>query len=187
MQLEVRAMDAEKLTIGGRAIVFNSMSENLGWFREIIKPEAMNGVLERSTDVVALFNHDVNMILGRTTSSTLRLLLTDDGLDYEVDLPETRKDVYESIARGDVRQSSFGFTIAPKGEEWEQDEEGKNVRNITQIQRLYDVSPVTYPAYGDTSVAKRSFEEWVEASKEENHEAFHAWLDREERIREMFF
>lgn len=162
---EVRAeTDGDNSTIIGYGSVFNKRSENLGGFREIIAPGAFDGVLE--DDVRALFNHDANIILGRSTNNTLSLSVDDEGLRYEIDAPSTQyvKDVVIApMQRGDVRESSFHFRVARDGDTWEEDEEGVVIRTVHRIQRLFDVSPVTYPAYPDAAAAMRSMTAWKEA------------------------
>jgi len=149
-----------KVTIYGYAAVFNRLSAPMSGFREVIAPGAFDGCL--CDDIRALFNHDNNVVLGRTSSNTLRITQDATGLRYEVDLPDTHaaRDLATSIARGDVSQSSFAFSLAPKGDRWEKNGEGVQVRTITKVARLYDVSPVTYPAYPDATVAMRSLEHW---------------------------
>lgn len=146
--------------IRGHAAVFNRLSENLGGFREIIAPGAFDDVLE--DDVRALIGHNDVLILGRSTAGTLRIGVDAEGLTYEIDPPDTTyaRDLLVSMERGDVRESSFGFRVARGGEVWDEDEDGLLVRTITKFARLYDVSPVTFPAYPDTDVAKRSLEEF---------------------------
>lgn len=163
---EVRAISDETsgvTIIRGSAAVFNSLSENLGGFREIILPGAFDSCL--NNDVRALFNHDANFILGRTTSGTLTLSQTDEGLIYEIKAPDTQtvKDmVLSPLARGDLSQSSFQFVIASDGERWYKDEEGRVIREISKCSRLFDVGPVTFPAYPDTTSAKRSMDAFLE-------------------------
>jgi HK97 family phage prohead protease len=143
----------------GIAAMFNSISEDLGGFREQIAPGAFKSALAGS-DVRALFNHDPSMILGRTASGTLRLTETDQGLEFECDVPDTSyaRDLTESMKRRDVNQCSFGFTVANGGDTWQKDDAGQWIRTIHVVSRLYDVSPVTYPAYPETSCAMRSLE-----------------------------
>jgi len=164
---EVRAIRNEKgeVLVRGYALKFNTLSENLGGFRETIATGAADAVL--ADDVRALRDHTSHMILGRTKSGTCRIGVDGVGLWYEYDSPDTTyaRDLLVSIDRGDVDQSSFQFTIAPKGEEWHEDENGVLIRTITKLGRLYDVSPVTFPAYVDTTVAKRSLESFQEANK----------------------
>ena len=73
----------------------------------------------------------------------------------------------ESISRGDISQSSFGFIVGE--DEWEKTEEG-NLRTITKVERLYDVSPVTYPAYPETNAAVRSMDNWAKEVQKKNNE-----------------
>jgi len=157
--IETRAVDGKDTKVlVGYAAVFNSDSEKLGgWFIERILPGAFNEVL--GDDVRALFNHDPNLILGRSTSGTLRLSVDQEGLRYEIDLPDTQtaRDLEKSIERGDVSQSSFAFQV---GEDKWVNEGDDEIREIIRFNRLFDVSPVTYPAYPDTTVAKRSHEVW---------------------------
>ncbi len=153
--VEVRAEHGD--TIVGLAAIFNTLSENLGGFREQIKPGAFDNA--DMSDVRGLFNHDPNLVLGRTTTDTLELEVTSKGLRYEIKLPDTqtiRDLVLEPIKRGDVDQSSFGFIVAPGGSSFDEDEEGRLIRTITEFQRIFDVSPVTFPAYQDTTVGEAS-------------------------------
>jgi len=164
--LELR-MDGDKPTVVGYGAVFNSMSNDLGGFREFISPKAFEGRLE--DDVRFLVNHDANLILARTTNGTLRLSVDEKGLRYEADLPNTStaRDLMELLKNGTISQSSFAFTV--EEDSWEV-KDGMNIRTIDKVSQLYDVSSVTYPAYNQASsaVALRSLEEWK--SKEENIE-----------------
>tara|TARA_R110002020_G_scaffold460224_1_gene678632 strand:+ start:454 stop:1071 length:618 start_codon:yes stop_codon:yes gene_type:complete len=168
--IETRMEEGETMNVVGHASVYNTMSEDLGGFREIIAPGAFDDVLEN--DVRALINHDGNLILARTTSGTLKLSTDEKGLKYEFDMPETSygKDLAISMKRGDVTQSSFAFTV--ENDNWET-KDGMDVRTITKVKRLFDVSPVTYPAYPDADdlvIAKRSlsvYKEKQERLKEE--------------------
>lgn len=155
-EIEVRN-EGDKNTVRGYAAVFNSESNDLGGFIEVIQPGAFDDVLD--DDVRALIDHRSELILGRTKSGTLRIGVDEKGLYYEYDSPNTTyaNDLLESMKRGDVSQSSFGFMVARDGSKWE--EKGDyTYRTITKVSRLYDVSPVTYPAYPDTSVAARSLD-----------------------------
>lgn len=141
-------------TLRGHAATFNDVY-SLGMFEERIAPGAFDEVLD--DDVRALFNHDSNHVLGRTKSGTLRLSVDERGLFTEIDLPESAANLREAIERGDIDQMSFGFTVA--GDEWETNEDtGRELRTITKIGRLFDVSPVTFPANPNTDVALRSRE-----------------------------
>lgn len=171
-QVELRSADgeADKPRIRGYAAVFNRESENLGTekyqFHEVIEPGAFSDVL--LDDVRALLNHDPNMILARSKAGegTLRIGQDDTGLWYEFDAPDTQagRDLLESLRRGDIDQSSFSFTVRKDGQKWEEKQEGDGPtftkRTITKVARLFDVSPVTYPAYPDATVALRSLQDF---------------------------
>jgi HK97 family phage prohead protease len=109
-------------------------------------------------DVVALFNHDMNMVLARTSSGTLKLNVTGNAMEYEFEAPNTTlgNDLLEMVKRGDVYQSSFAFTV--EAEDWQERSGMKPKRVIRSIKKVYDVSPVTYPANPDTMVAKRGYD-----------------------------
>lgn len=153
-ELRVQGEEAPKLT--GYAAVFNSFSEDLGGFREIIMPGAFADAIG-SDDIRALWNHDPNYVLGRNRSGTLTLAEDDHGLRIDVTPPDTQwaRDLMVSIGRGDVTQMSFGFAV--DRDRWEK-QEGRDVR-ILEAVRLYDVSPVTYPAYPATEVQSRAIYE----------------------------
>ena len=151
--------------IVGYAAVYNRLSLDLGGFRERILPGAFDKILSRQrnkADVVALFNHDNNIVLGRTSSGTLELSSDEKGLRYVVTPPASRQDVLELIARRDVRGSSFAFTVDRSGEKFTT-EDGRSVREIREVNGLFDVGPVLVPAYpaSSASVAMRSYEAWL--------------------------
>ena len=135
---------------------------------ERIMPGAFDRALRQNQDVAGLFNHDPNLVLGRTSAGTMALTKDSIGLRYEIELGDTSvsRDVQEYIRRGDVTGSSFSFTIPPGGDRWTrtQDEDGKyfEVREVHDVE-LYDVGPVTFPAYQGTSAAVRSAEDAAEA------------------------
>ena len=176
--LDLRAMheDESKRTVRGYAATFNSPSGDLGGFIEQIDSSAFDET--DMSDVRALFNHDQNYVLGRTVSGTLRLMKDEKGLAYEVDLPDTQlgRDMYESIKRGDISQSSFAFTI--EDDEFRM-EDGNVYRTIKKIKRLYDVAPVTFPAYEATSVMARAKEFFNIKNKTEDNSSTDAIKQRE--------
>ena len=156
---ELRADDVGgKPKLRGYAAVFNRWSEDLGWFRERIAPGAFANVL--GDDVRALFNHDSNYVLGRTKAGTLRLSEDERGLLVEIDAPTDGPLVglvVNPIRRGDINQMSFAFSMDGGAEEWDYSKDVPE-RTLKRVGRLYDVSPVTYPAYADTSIAARSLD-----------------------------
>lgn len=168
VEIEYRA-DGEKEPVAftGTAIVTGKRSKNLGGFVEQIDERALDEA--DMNDVVGLFNHDSNFLLGRTTSGTLTLKRNaTGGLDYRIAYDKEDPDhvrVMRKIQRGDVVGSSFAFRVAPGGDSWDLEETDTSslyVRTVTKISRIYDVSPVTDPAYADTSAAKRSLEHFQE-------------------------
>lgn len=158
-EIRMDLAQSEKPVMRGVAAVFNSMSEDLGGFREQIAPGAFKSALVNG-DVRALFNHEPNLILGRSTSGTLRLSETDQGLEFECDLPDTSyaRDLSSCMKRGDINQCSFGFNVDSGGDTWQKDAAGQWTRTIHVVSRLFDISAVTYPAYQDTACAMRSLE-----------------------------
>lgn len=150
----------------GYAARYQSLSVDLGGFREVLLPGAFDKVLNRQrskADVVFLFNHSADHLLGRTSSGTLRLASDEKGLRFENDPPDTQlsRDLQTLVRRGDLAGCSFAFTVDPaSGEAWSQDERGQTIRTIREVSGLYDCSLVTTPAYPSTTVAVRSLERW---------------------------
>tara|TARA_R100000541_G_scaffold27601_4_gene36893 strand:- start:1599 stop:2177 length:579 start_codon:yes stop_codon:yes gene_type:complete len=163
--LEVRQFDCKELrsslnekgenVVVGYAAVFDQLSEDLGGFKEKINQRAFDKVLEN--DVVALLNHDNNIVFGRTTSGTLKLSVDERGLISEITMPNTQaaKDTIELMKRGDISKMSFGFYVDK--DDWKESERGF-VREVKEVKRLTDVSLVTTPAYPQTSAAVRSLD-----------------------------
>jgi HK97 family phage prohead protease len=147
---EFRSDENGALIVSGYAAVFNSKSEDMGGWVEVIKPGAFSEALV-DCDCRALFNHDANQILGRTTNSTLVLSQDAKGLAYSISLPDTTaaRDLAKLVERGDISGSSFSFVIEPGTDEWVITDD-ETVRVLTTIKRLYDVGPVTFPAYPAT-------------------------------------
>lgn len=160
VEAELRAEgDPEKPVISGTAAVYNRWSEDLGGFREIIEPGFFEPVLKN--DVRALWNHNTDLVLGRTKAGTLSLADTERGLDVKINPPDTQtgRDAVVSIQRRDVTQMSFAFSVKSGGDQWERDPKtGAITRRLLRggCEQLYDVSPVTYPAYPQTSVHARA-------------------------------
>src|SRR5690606_24128647 len=161
--VELRATTAKSRTIKGHAAVFNQETR-IGSYWERIEPGAFRDAIERD-DVVALFNHDEDKILGRSSAETLRMRETDHGLEVEIDLPDTQlgNDVLELVRRGDLKGMSFGFVAGD--EDWET-RDGEQVRIHRSVAQLIDVSVVTHPAYPQTDVHVRKFNREVEIMPE---------------------
>jgi HK97 family phage prohead protease len=134
----------------GHAAVFDMESQDLGGFRETIARGAFRKAIGEQQDTVALFNHDPNLVLGRTTNNTLTLREDPRGLHAEFEAPDTTfaRDIRELVRRGDVSQMSFAFTVAK--DDWQERSDGSIVRRVLEVDRLHDVSLVTSPAYLQT-------------------------------------
>lgn len=157
---EVRAAgDAENPIIEGNAAVFNTETTIGGMFRETIRPGAFTRVLSESPDVIAAYNHDWNVVLGRTSAGTLKLTETLRGLQYETKInPKDTEamSVYERVKRGDVPQASFAFTV--RSEQWTKPQTKGELalREVIEVERLFDVGPVAFGAYPQASASARS-------------------------------
>lgn len=175
MEKEIRKLNTSEVRargnrdVDGYALVFNSLSEDLGGFKEQIVPEAIGDVIDRS-DVFALFNHDHDKVLARSKYGKGSLSLTPDekGLRYEFIAPHTDlgDTLLEYLVRGDIDSSSFAFTVAE--DKWEKQADGSYIRTILKFDRLFDVSPVFTPAYQATSVKCARFAEIQEEERLEN-------------------
>lgn len=150
--------DGADMTLAGHAAVFNTRSEDLGGFVEVLAPGAFDAPLARGDDVRLLVNHS-GLPLARTRSGTLTLSADQQGLavSARVAPSERATELRTLIARGDVDQMSFAFTVAPGGDDFET-VEGTVVRTVSAVDRLFDVSVVTFPAYPATDAQMRRVE-----------------------------
>lgn len=150
VRVEKRAEGGAMLV--GYASVFDSESDAMAdWgFREVVRGGAFAKTIQES-DVRALINHDSNLLLGRRKAGTLRLAEDDHGLRIEIDPPNTTyaNDLLESMSRGDLDQMSFAFRTVK--DRWTQEEGQLALRELLEVE-LYDVSPVTFPAYESTAI-----------------------------------
>ena len=154
-ELRVEARAEKPPVIIGHAALFNNMTTIGNSFYEVIAPGAFSKTIKEG-DARCLWNHDMNFILGRVKSGTLRLSEDDKGLLIENDPPQTaliNDMVLEPIRRKDVDQMSFSFDSVRT--EWTEQENDLPIRKLLEV-KLYDVAPVTFPAYPDTDVAVRS-------------------------------
>ncbi len=151
---ELRALENDSRMVEGYAIVFNSESNDLGGFKEIIDARAIDGVIEKS-DILCLLNHNEDKgVLARSKygEGSLNLEIDERGLKYMFEAPNTAlgDELLEGLKRGDITTSSFAFTVGK--DNWEKREDGSYLRTIVSIQELFDVSPVYRAAYDATSV-----------------------------------
>lgn len=162
--LETREVDGkERQFVIGRGVPFNSRSKLIhGWFYEEIDPAALDNTdLE---DMVSTYNHNLSNYLGRTANSTLKIEKRDDGLYYEVEVPDTEvgKMVVALLERKDIQGSSFIFDINEGGSEWKKLDDNAELRRVKDIRRIYELGPVLNPAYikATAEVAKRDHDEF---------------------------
>lgn len=173
----------------GHAAVFNQKSLDLGGFREIIQPGAFRDAIPRS-DVRFLINHD-GLALARTKNGTLNLKEDRIGLAIEAELDPNDPDVQRllpKIRRGDIDQMSFGFHIEnrQKDERWNF-QDGENIRTIVRVAEIFDVSPVTFPAYQQTDLSMRSyFEQKIEEIKQNHQSVMERVLARRKRLEQIY-
>lgn len=167
--------EGEPTRIEGVAAVYDQEVEIFPGFREVVRPGAFTKTLQEG-DARALWQHDVAMPLGRESAETLRLTDSPEGLRYSIDPPDTSyaRDALEVIGRGDVRESSFGFAVVR--DRFHEDESGLAVREILEVE-LFEVSPVTFPAYPTTEVQLRAAEAFCDSLRE------HGLTEHEERAR----
>ncbi|MFN3910506.1 HK97 family phage prohead protease [Hyphomonas sp.] len=147
-------MTAKETKLVGHAALWNTPAK-IGTFSERIAPGAFQRSLATNPDILAVVNHDMGRVLGRTKSGTLRLKEDAVGLAFEIDAPDTQegRDSLELARRGDLGGMSFGFRVAPGGERWNA---ARTERVLTEI-ALVEVSLVThFPAYEGTTVAARN-------------------------------
>lgn len=182
-KLEVRELGEEnkEVHLTGYAITFDSLSENMGGFREIIDKDALNNT--DLSNVVLCYNHDMSKILARNTKAegigSLKLSVDDKGLFFDAVPTDTSyaKDLLENMKAGIISKCSFAFTIDnndPNAQLWEWDNgsKGYDKRTIRKIHKIYELSLVISPAYESTSAstykrAKEIAEEEFRVVKEE--------------------
>ena len=151
---EIRTAPSGKPVIAGYAAMFNRWSQDLGGFVEQIDPRAFDKTAKEA-DVRVLGNHDVNWLLGRTSSGSARISVDQSGLHYEADVNMSDPDGQRALAkveRGDWDGSSFGFRVI--NQSWNRDAEPRE-RTLLEVQ-LRDVGPATFPAYLDTPTLARN-------------------------------
>lgn len=155
--VEVRSEEGKPTKIVGYAAVFNSLSEELFGFREIVMPGAFDRAIREKHDTRALVNHDANLILGRTKAGTLTLTVDEKGLRAEIEPPDTQaaRDALTSVRRGDLDGMSFAFRTLT--DNW-RTQDGEQIRELIDLD-LVDVSVVAFPAYPATTVSTRALEQ----------------------------
>jgi HK97 family phage prohead protease len=168
LPIEVREIakgDGEGRTVRGYAAIFNSETDIGGYWREKIAQGAFTETL-KTADVLALYSHRTDRVVGRSTAGTLRLQEDEKGLAVEIDLPDTTdgRDLAVLIERGDVNGMSFGFVT--RKQEWDETVDPP-LRTILEVD-LYEVTITAFPAYPDTEIGLRSLEHLRNERREHN-------------------
>ena len=169
-QTEIRSIEENSRKVSGLAIPVGTRSELLyGEFYETIDPAALDGIVE-NYDVKLYVNHDASQgtfARSKFGHGSLRLFVTDRGLEFETELPNTALGdmLLEGIRRNDFDSMSFAF--APDKEEWEENEDGTYNRTIRSIAFLDEISILSCaPAYEATEVKLRSLEDFKEEKRQ---------------------
>lgn len=151
---EFRTTKAEdgSRTLSG-VVLYNSPSVDLGGFTELLAPGCFAGSV--GADVLMLRDHQPTLLMGRTKSGTLTLADTADGLQFMCKLPNTTSgtDLAESVDRGDLDATSFGFIALEDA--WACSKDGNVLRTIIAAE-LLEVSPCSFAAYPNNAVSVRS-------------------------------
>ena len=161
LRIKLHEMSKEKQYLSGYALLWNVpyvYTSREGSFIETIAPGALDNA--DMSDVVALFNHSPNLVLGRNTSGTLNLKTDKTGLYFRVQVPNTSsgEEAAVLVGRRDVTTCSWGFQMmmdrngTMPGETWTKTERGTPIRTITSVTKVFDVSVTTWAANPKTSV-----------------------------------
>lgn len=152
--VEMRSLNEESREVEGYAVVFSSITD-LGWFTEEIDPHAFDEA--DMSNIYLLGNHDENIVLAGTSNNTLKWDIDEKGVFQRSQIIDTSvgEDWLKLVKNGLINKQSFAFAIARDGEEWTE-RNGKEHRIIRKIDKMFDFSLVTYPAYSQTSAYARS-------------------------------
>lgn len=155
--------DLTDMELGGLAIVFNSKSNDLGGFREIIKPSAVDRTLAEGIDLRTLWNHNQDLTIGRISAGTMRAKKMPKGLAVEVNPPRWASAYVESVARRDIQGQSFGFRVVTDDWHLEDEEAIREVLDMT----VFETSFVSFPAYPATTAhaTKGGQRSWIETEQ----------------------
>lgn len=190
MEKEIRQYNIEfhaneNRTIEGRAIPFNVKSPNREGFREMITPEAVEGVFEKS-DVFMVYNHDRSkgfLARAKNGNGSLRIDVREDGVyfNFEALHDDLSNYVYERLLRGDLDEMSWAFTVAE--DTWTKGEDGVYDRTINRFDHIYDLSIVDQSYYGiENAVGCKRYAEVLEEEKAETERKL-AELEEQERLK----
>ena len=169
-------------TIEGYAVVFEKESRMMvDWFSgekfvEIIKRGAVTNEDLKNWDIKALVEHDKSRLLARSFNGkgSLTLTVDDYGVKYRFEAPNTVEgdNAIELIKRGDIFGSSFSYTTDEgKDVTYSRRSDNSLLREVKKMNRMYDVSVVTDPAYFGTDVTVRNLEGYIENPDDESYKS----------------
>ncbi len=175
--------------VSGYAVVFDTWSNDLGFYEKILKGAITEDTIKRS-DVICKLNHDDQKVLGRSKygEGSLILEVDDIGLKYTFESPRTQygDELLELLRRKDIQGSSFAFTIEEDefSYQWPFDKDADPVlcREVIKVDKLFDVSPVFTPAYEATSVQNKRKLEEVELKSNEINQIMDATIEEFEKL-----
>lgn len=149
------ANDDSKMVLEGYALKFEKETELWKGFKEVIRKGALDNT--DMSRVFLLFNHNDDVILAGTSNKSLELQVDDIGLKFRAELVDTQtsKEVYTLAKQGLLTKCSFSFRTAKNGYKYSRIDDKNELGEIVDIETLYDVAVVTYPAYDDTEVYAR--------------------------------
>lgn len=184
MQIRAAEGDEGKTTITGRAVVYNAWvqigPDSWGWM-ERFAPGSLTGSLN-DENIYATFNHDADNLLGRVSNETLRMIDSAKALTYEIDPnldTEIGRQVLAFVERQDVRGASFSFRVDSYTMEKKKKKTDMDRVTITEA-KLYELGPVTNPAYKQTSAKLRSR---IDAQREQREQLL-TWETRRKALLE---
>lgn len=173
--IRVERRDGEQPVISGISPPWDSLSVDLGGFREKFAPTAFDGLVDRKPndprgkiDVPFLTDHLTHLITGRTSNGRLEIRKALKGLEYVHRPIQTShgRDLAMLVEDRTITGASFAFTTAPDGEAWTEDDRGNVIRTVFRASGLFDISAVTYPAYPQSSIGVRSLDLWRAARRQ---------------------
>ena len=171
--------------VQGYAVIFDSQSENMGFY-ETIHSGAITQDTINNSDIFAKFNHNDSKVLARAKNGvgTLQLSVDNTGIFYRFEAPNTEmgNELLEYLNRGEIDSSSFAFQVADGGDTWTISDDGNVYRDIYNVEELFDVSPVFQPAYAATSCNKRCKDLRKKAEIEKNKETNKSLLSEIENL-----
>lgn len=181
VRLQERSDGQPPLIVGYGAVFYRAGQEGTQYWLydnivERIDPRAFDRAIKED-DIRGLKNHDPNLILGRSSSNTMKLFVDEIGLRYEIDPPSTSagKDTIEELKRGDLTGSSFSFIIPEGGDDWSEQKTAEgakiHIRTLRDLQ-VFDVGPVTFPAYTATTAGVRCYRNLLPGEQQELQQRF---------------